>query len=121
MSEILVGARDDIPEGGTRIIEIGNLEIGVIRHEDAFYAYRNLCPHQGGPVCEGVRMAGVYDDVDAEGLFHGQKFDQADMHIVCPWHGYEYRLEDGVNVCDARIKLRKYEVTERDGNVYITV
>lgn len=121
MSEILVAARDDIPEGGARIIEIGNLEIGVVRHEDSFYAYRNLCPHQGGPVCEGIRMAGVYDDVDAQGLFHGQKFDLGDMHIVCPWHGYEYRLKDGVNVCDARLKLRKFEVTERDGNVYITV
>lgn len=121
MREIRIGNRNDIPEGGARIIEVEGLEIGIIRHEDAFYAYRNLCPHQGGPVCEGIRMAGVYDEVDADGLFHGQRFDKTDMHIVCPWHGYEYRLKDGVNVCDPKLRLRKYEVTERDGDVYVTL
>lgn len=121
MTDVLVCGRDEIPEGGVRIIEVENLEIGVIRHDDAFYAYRNLCPHQGGPACEGIRMAGVFDDVDEEGHFHGQKFDHDDMHIVCPWHGYEYRLKDGVNVCDARLKLRKFEVTEKEGNIYVSL
>nr|WP_256471640.1 Rieske (2Fe-2S) protein [Oceanicola sp. 502str15] len=114
-------SRDEIPDGGVRIVEVDNLEIGVIRQAGSFYAYRNLCPHQGGPACEGVRMAGVFDDVDAEGNFHGQKFDEAEMHIVCPWHGYEYRLEDGVNVCDHKLKLRKFDVTERDGDVFLTL
>lgn len=121
MTEVLVCGREEIIEGGVRIVEIGDLEIGVIRHGNTFYAYRNLCPHQGGPACEGVRMPGVFDDVDADGLFHGQKFDEDDMHIVCPWHGYEFHLSDGVNVCDAKLRLRKYEVIERDGNVYIAL
>lgn len=121
MAEVLVCKREEVPEGGVRVVEVGNLEIGVIRHDDAFYAYRNLCPHQGGPACEGVRMAGVFDELDAEGRYLGQRFDQDDMHIVCPWHGYEFHLKDGVNVCDARLRLRKFEVTERDGNVYLEV
>ncbi|GGE30999.1 (2Fe-2S) ferredoxin [Agaricicola taiwanensis] len=121
MSEVCVGRREDIPDGGACILEVDNLEIGVIHHEGQFYAYRNLCPHQGGPACEGVRMAAVVDDVDAQNLFQGQKFNSSEMHIVCPWHGYEYRLSDGVNVCDARLRLKKFEVTERDGHLYVTI
>lgn len=121
MEEIRICGRDEIPDGGARIIEIGRLEIGVIRHKDTFYAYRNLCPHQGGPACEGVRMAGVVDLVEADGSYHGQQFDEGDMHIVCPWHGYEYHLETGVNVCDAKLKLRKFEVKEKEGGIYVCI
>jgi nitrite reductase (NADH) small subunit len=121
MQEVLVCRDSDISEGNVRIVRVKDLEIGVIRQGNRYYAYRNLCPHQGGPACEGVRMPGVFDDVDADGLFHGQKFDNGDIHIVCPWHGYEFHLSDGTHVCDKRLKLRKFDVTERDGNVYISV
>ena len=119
--EIAVCARSDLDGGGVRIVSIGALEIGVIEQGGRLYAYRNLCPHQGGPACEGVRMPGVFDEIDESGAYRGQRFDETEMHIVCPWHGYEYRLEDGVNVCDARLRLRKYDVTERDGHVYLHV
>ncbi len=121
MTDIRICACDEIPEGGVRIVELGELEIGVIRQGGGFYAYRNLCPHQGGPACEGVRMPGVFDDIDAEGNCLGQKFDNDDMHIVCPWHGYEFHLETGVNVCDARLKLQKFDVTERNGDVWLSL
>ena len=121
MTEVLICRREEIPEGGVRIVEVDDIEIGVIRHAGQLFAYRNLCPHQGGPACEGVRMPRVFDDVDEEGLFHGQKFDNADMHIVCPWHGYEYHLSDGTNVCNPRLRLRKFDVTEREGNIYVSL
>ncbi|MCI5074519.1 Rieske (2Fe-2S) protein [Oricola sp.] len=121
MQEYRICGRDEIPDGGVRIVDMGDLEIGVIRQGGKLYAYRNLCPHQGGPACEGVRMPRVFDNVDADGRFIGQEFDEGELHIVCPWHGYEYRLSDGVNVCDAQLKLRKYEVEERDDDVFLRV
>ena len=48
MPELLV-CRDGGAEGGVRIVRSGPTEIGVIRHGGKYYAYRNLCPHQGGP------------------------------------------------------------------------
>ena len=121
MTEVRVCSREEIPDGGVRIVQLGELEIGVIAQGGRLYAYRNLCPHQGGPACEGVRMPGVFDELDADGAYLGQQFDEKDLHIVCPWHGYEYHLEDGVNVCDRRLKLTKYDVAERNGDVYLTV
>ncbi|MBF9036103.1 Rieske 2Fe-2S domain-containing protein [Rhodobacterales bacterium HKCCE2091] len=121
MTEHKVCRQEEIPEGGARIVALGDLEIGVIRHGGDLFAYRNLCPHQGGPACEGVRMASVVDTLDGDGTYLGQNFDEGEMHIVCPWHGYEYRLSDGVNVCDAKLKLKKYEVAERDGHVWLSI
>jgi nitrite reductase/ring-hydroxylating ferredoxin subunit len=43
------------------------------------------------------------------------------MHIICPWHAYEFHLETGVNVCDGRIRLQKFNVVEKNGSVYVNV
>jgi nitrite reductase/ring-hydroxylating ferredoxin subunit len=40
----------------------------VIRHREKYYAYRNLCPHQGGPACEGLRMPQVVDQIGKGGV-----------------------------------------------------
>lgn len=119
--DIRVCGADEIADGSVRIVATGEVEIGVIREKGRYYAYRNVCPHQGGPICEGLRMPGVVDRIGEGGLYLGQAFDEADIHIVCPWHGYEFHLEDGSNVCDSRLKLKKFEVIERDGAVYVCV
>jgi nitrite reductase/ring-hydroxylating ferredoxin subunit len=93
----------------------------VIRHGGKYYAYRNHCPHQGGPACEGLRMPQVKELIDENGVYHGKTFDHSDMHIVCPWHGYEFHLSDGVHVADKRLRLQKFEVIERNGEVYVAV
>ena len=56
-----------------------------------------------------------------DGLFEGNTFDNDDMHIVCPWHGYEFHLSDGTNVCNPRLKLQKFEVIEQGGAVYVAI
>lgn len=121
MTETLLCRIDDLPEQGVRIVEIGDLEIGVIRHEGAFHAYRNVCPHQGGPVCEGVRIAKVRAELDDEGRFSRHTFDVEDMHLVCPWHGWEFHLETGEAAGDPSIRLRRYDVVERDGGLYAQI
>jgi nitrite reductase/ring-hydroxylating ferredoxin subunit len=121
MSEIRVCQEDELADGAVRIVRIKDLEIAVIRHGATYYAYHNHCPHQGGPACEGVRVPQVVDRIDAEGYFLGQTYDEDDIHIVCPWHGYEFHLKDGVNVSDRRLKLKKFTICQRDGAVYVAV
>jgi nitrite reductase/ring-hydroxylating ferredoxin subunit len=121
MAEMLVCREGEIAEGGVRIVRAGTVEIGVIRQGGKYYAYRNHCPHQGGPACEGLRMPQVKELIDADGVYHGKTFDHDDMHIVCPWHGYEFHLADGTHVADKRLRLQKFKVIERDGEVYVAV
>jgi nitrite reductase/ring-hydroxylating ferredoxin subunit/DMSO/TMAO reductase YedYZ heme-binding membrane subunit len=53
----------------------GGERIAVFRYDDdKLCAVANACQHQNGPLGEGCVVNG---------------------NIVCPWHGYEYRPEDG--------------------------
>jgi nitrite reductase (NADH) small subunit len=121
MPEILVCRSEDVDDGVTRIINFGDVEIGLIRHKEKFYAYRNVCPHQGGPVCEGLRVPRVVDRIGAGGRYLGQTFDEDDVHIVCPWHGYEFHLTSGEHVADPKLKLQQFPVSEREGKVYVSI
>lgn len=119
MPEVLVCRSDDIPGDGVRIVRAAGIEIGVYRRQHRFYAYRNLCLHQGGPVCEGKLMPKVRELLDDGLRYVGQEFDEDDMHIVCPWHGYEFRLETGECAAMPSLRLKGYDVVERDGGVYV--
>jgi nitrite reductase (NADH) small subunit len=119
MAEMLVCRDGEIAEGGVRVVRAGKVEIGVIRHGGKYYAYRNHCPHQGGPACEGLRMPQVKELIDENGVYHGKTFDHSDMHIVCPWHGYEYDVRTGEHPADASVRLRSIEVEEREGEILV--
>ena len=121
MAETLLFDADELVDGDVRIVQIAGVEIGVYRHGGRYFAYRNICPHQGGPVCEGVRMPKVRIELDEERRFRRHGFDQGEMHIVCPWHGWEFRLETGEAAGDPKLRLRRYEVVERDGGVYVNL
>jgi nitrite reductase (NADH) small subunit len=121
MPEVRICRSGEIAEGGTRLICTGGVEIGIIFRKGKYYAYRNLCPHQGGPACEGLKLPQVVEKIGAKGVHVGQDFDESDMHIVCPWHGWEFHLEDGTHVIDRRHRLKKYDVVERGGDVYVAV
>ena len=93
----------------------------MIFHKGEYYAYRNVCPHQGGPACEGLKMPQVVEKIGDKGIHLGQDFDESDMHIVCPWHGWEFHLKDGTHVIDKRQRLKKFPVVERGGEIYVSV
>ena len=119
MAEKLVGKSSEFKDGDRRIVIMGDLEIGVFRHEGKFYAYRNLCVHQGGPACEGLIIAKVEERILPDKTSRGLYFSDSEMHFVCPWHGYEYDLKTGECVADRRLRLRKYDVIERGDEVYV--
>ncbi|ARP98024.1 Rieske (2Fe-2S) protein [Pseudorhodoplanes sinuspersici] len=120
MAEVLVCRADEL-KSGSRIITVDNVEIGVFRYKDGFVAYKNLCPHQGGPACEGMIIPRVVAVLDADQAFKRNDFDENEPHFVCPWHGYEYRLATGECVGDSTIRLKRYDTIERDGCVYVRV
>jgi nitrite reductase (NADH) small subunit len=121
MVEIYVCKTADIKDGDVRIIAVEESEIGVYRHQGKYFAYRNLCVHQGGPACEGVMLPKVEDVFGPNKTLLGQRFDEGEMHIVCPWHGYEYKLESGECATDKRLRLQRFAVVEREGGVYVAM
>ena len=118
MREVPVGKVESFEDGGRRIVFHGDVEIGVFRWNGKFYAYENLCVHQGGPACEGLLMHQVEDVLAPDRTFVRQKFSD-DVHFVCPWHGYEYELATGRCVGDQKLKLKKFEVVRRGDDIYV--
>jgi nitrite reductase/ring-hydroxylating ferredoxin subunit len=119
MGHILVGQSTALADGERRILMHGGVEIGVFKWDGRFYAYENLCVHQGGPACEGLIMHQVEDVLADDRTFVRQKFSDTDVHFVCPWHGYEYDIKTGECIGDRRLKLRTYPVVERNGEVFV--
>ena len=85
----------DIPEGGRIVIDIPGATIGLFRAAGSLYAYENTCPHQGGPVCQGLLIPAVEERLNKDGTAAGFRFDPSDPRVVCPWHGYEFSILTG--------------------------
>lgn len=117
--ELFVAKSAELADGDRKIVPNGNNEIGVYRVKGELYAYLNLCPHQGGPACEGLLMAQVEEVIADDKTYQGMRFNHDDMHIVCPWHGWEFHLDSGTACADPKFNLRKYEVVERGDEIYV--
>src|SRR5262249_34889177 len=72
---IEVGPPRSIPDQAARIVVApGGERIAVFRDGATVGALTNLCAHQNGPIGEGRIIDGC---------------------VTCPWHGFQYRLDDG--------------------------
>lgn len=118
---VRVGAAADFQPGDRRLVEVDGQRIGVFRLDDGFVAYLNVCPHQGGPVCEGRYFPRVEAEVAPDGRLVAERSVRSAPHLVCPWHGWEYDLRTGVMPGEPSIRLRAYDVPVEDGIVYVAV
>ncbi len=86
----LIGDLRDMTEGRALIgAGAGGERIAVFRFKGRLSALSNVCSHQGGPVGEGKVVLG---------------------QVTCPWHGYQYRLEDGCSPPPFKERIRKYRL-----------
>jgi nitrite reductase/ring-hydroxylating ferredoxin subunit len=119
MPDVFVAKVSQFPDGERRIVSHGGREIGVFHWQGRFYAYENLCLHQGGPACEGIMMHKVEDVIGPDRTWHGQKFSDQEIHFVCPWHGYEYDLKTGECAADRKLRLKSFDVVRRGEDIYV--
>jgi len=115
---IVVGVKDDVLEGGRVVVDVEGLEIGIFRLDGRLYAWENRCVHAGGPVCQGKLTNRVVERLDPGMRSLGDDFSD-ELHIVCPWHGYEYDVRTGEHPADSQLRLRHIEVEEREGEIVV--
>lgn len=46
---------------------------------------------------------------------------ESEMHVVCPWHGFEYSAKTGRHAGVGSLSLRSFSVTEEAGKVHVNV
>ena len=94
-----VGALDAIQEGRAIVGVLPQGErVAVFRFKNQLSALSNLCSHQNGPIGEGKIVLGF---------------------ATCPWHGYQYRLEDGCAPPPFKERVRKYRVKVSGSRVLV--
>lgn len=120
MPETFVCKAAELSDGERRIVAVGEDEVGVFQHEGRYYAYSNMCRHQGGPACEGLIIAKTEELLNSDKTSRGLSFSREQTNFVCPWHGYEYDIKTGECDSDRRLKLRRYEVIDRSGDLFIS-
>jgi len=121
MPEVNVGPASDFQDPGRKIIGFDRFEVAVFKLDGAFFAYLNHCPHMGGPACQGKMIAKVDEIINDDRTSKGFAFSKTRMHVVCPWHGYEFDIRTGQHPGNARARLRKVDVAVSGGDVIITV
>ncbi len=118
-TQYIAARSEEVPERGRLVVDINDGAIGLFRIDGKLYAYENTCPHQGGPVCQGLVIPAVRELLTDEQCATGYAFDEAEMRIVCPWHGYEFSIETGKHPGSPKHQLTAIPVYEENGVVYV--
>ncbi|MCC7192270.1 MAG: Rieske (2Fe-2S) protein [Phycisphaeraceae bacterium] len=79
----------DVPQvGGGKFVACKNRALAVFRQGEEIKVIDDTCPHAGGSLASGFIRDGV---------------------VHCPWHGWPFRLADGVCPDNPNIKVASYE------------
>jgi nitrite reductase/ring-hydroxylating ferredoxin subunit len=121
MSDVVIGRADEFPDPGRKVVEIDGAVVGVFRRNETFTAWENVCPHMGGPVCQGKIIARVQELIANDKTSLGFAFSKDQTNVVCPWHGYEYDIETGRHQGNPRVRLRPVRIVVVDGDLVVTL
>jgi len=96
---IAAASSDQLPEGTMQRAKVGDTDLLLARQRGRVCALAHPCAHLGGPLSEGTLKDGT---------------------VVCPWHGSEFRLEDGSVVNGPSTHAQPcFTVREQSGHIEV--
>jgi len=99
MSWIDIGALEDIPAQGARVVKTGHGCVAVFRTvDDQVFALDDRCPHKGGPLSEGI--------------VHGHS-------VTCPLHNWVFDMSSGEAQGADEGMVRTYPAKVEGGRVLL--
>ncbi len=119
MREVNIGSASKFADPGRKVVACERFEVAVFKLDGEFFAYLNQCPHMGGPACQGKMIAKVEEIIAEDRTSKGMMFSKTKMHVVCPWHGYEFDIRTGVHPGNPRAQLRKIKIAVSGDDVII--
>lgn len=115
MARYVVATVGEIPGGGRKVVDVAGRSIGIFNLNGEFFALRNRCPHQGGPLCTG-RLSGFLTST-TPGEY---QYSREGEILRCPWHGWEFDIRTGQSWFDpARTRVRRYDVQVEPGTTLV--
>jgi nitrite reductase (NADH) small subunit len=104
----------ELPEGVPTEFRAAGRNVVLVRWRERVYALRNICPHMSNSFVGGL-VGGR-----AAGPVGGHAFVDDDPVMTCPWHQFEFVLDDGRCLTDANLRIATYAVTQgSDGTVSV--
>jgi len=119
MRQVNIGSASKFADPGRKVVACERFEVAVFKLDGEFFAYLNQCPHMGGPACQGKMIAKVEEIIAEDRSSKGMMFSKTKMHVVCPWHGYEFDIRTGVHPGNPRAQLRKIKIAVSGDDVII--
>ncbi len=89
---------EDIEEDKAKMVNLQNDRVAIFKYNGKLSAVHNVCKHQMGPLGEGKIIDGC---------------------ITCPWHGYQYRPEDGCAPPPFTEKVATYQLQLRANKIFV--
>ena len=117
--KIVVCAASELAPGQKRIVDDGEsgLSLGVFNINGEYFALKNVCPHQGAPLC----MGSVHATHRPGDVFEFRP-DLEGRVLRCPWHGWEFDIVTGKALYDARSRVATYACTvDENGDVVVSI
>lgn len=105
MGQFVVCKVSELPPSSRRIVRVNGREIGVFNVKGVYYALRNLCPHQGAPLCLGELTGLAVSDEPGE-----IEWTRAGEILRCPWHGWEFDILNGRTIFKSKARVKTYDV-----------
>lgn len=115
----------DVPGDTGLQVDVDGIEAAVFQCSDGIKAVSNLCPHKAGPLSEAgrtkVNMEGETSmNVDVHESNIRGDVDGENCTVACPWHGWRFDLNSGEFQIDSDKRVRTFDVTVEDGEVYVS-
>jgi nitrite reductase/ring-hydroxylating ferredoxin subunit len=99
-SWVKVASAEELKPGNAVKVEVNGMELCLANVDGKFLCTSNICPHQGGPLSEGM----------LEGTT-----------IVCPWHAWVFDLATGASPVNPRAKIPCFPVKVEGKDVLVGI
>ena len=94
-----IGALEDIPRLGARVVETAEGRVAVFRtRDDQVFALRDRCPHKGGPLSQGIVSGHT---------------------VTCPLHNWKINLASGEAIAPDQGCANTLQVKQQGGRLLL--
>jgi ferredoxin-nitrite reductase len=88
----------EIAEGVGKLVRLKGDEMAVFKSNGKLYGVQNICPHEGGQLCNGWIDRG---------------------EVVCPLHGYKFDLKTGACSTDPTLRVKVFHLVAEGEQVIV--
>lgn len=110
----IVAHVSELEPGGRLIVALGRRSIGVYNVDGRYFAVRNRCPHQGGPLCLGT-TSGLHTARFSAGDPPAVVMERDGEIVKCPWHGWQFDMRTGEAIFGERVRVATYRAYRSEG------